>query len=166
MLIETITTAKGQKISLYARGGQLGVGDFDAGGNELFEPMMRISTKKRTNADGTFRWYGVYRLPGHLGGDQILVSADTTDDDRLRKVNRSENFRLMPSGDPDYDGLYPMRSDIEANNRQLEDTLWIKGAHSVGAPAQLLDLLGYALLYNSVAVGLARQRDAVACHAA
>lgn len=157
-LIETIVNAQGQRVSLYARGGQIGVGDFDGDGNELFEPMMRIATKRRTNVDGTFRWYGVYRLPTHLGGDEILVRADTTDDDRRRKVNRSENFRLMPPGDPDYETLYPLRSDIEANNRQLEDTLWINRAHSVGAPAQLLDLLGYALLYNSVAVGLARSR--------
>lgn len=161
--IDTTTTARGHQISLYARGGQIGIGDFDADGLETFLPLQRHGVKKRTNSDGTYRWYGAYQLPGHLGGDKILVRADTTDDDRHRNVNRSENYRLMPPGDPDYDRLYPLRSDIEANNRQLEDTLWINRAHSVGADAQLLDLLGYALLYNSVAIG--RSRAAPAHHA-
>lgn len=161
--IDTTTTARGHQISLYARGGQIGIGDFDADGLETFLPLQRHGVKKRTNSDGTYRWYGAYQLPGHLGGDKIIVRADTTDDDRRRNVNRSENYRLMPPGDPDYDRLYPLRSDIEANNRQLEDTLWINRAHSVGADAQLLDLLGYALLYNSVAIG--RSRAAPAHHA-
>jgi len=47
---------------------------------------------------------------------------------------------------------------VAASTRGGSVTLWINRAHSVGATAQLLDLLGYALLYNSVAVGLARRR--------
>ena len=156
--IEARTNALGEQISLYAFGSQLGVGEFDADGEETFHPLTRLAIKKRPNGDGTFRWYGAYRLPDHFGGETILVRADTTDDDVNRGVNRSENYRLIPPGDPDYDALYPLRSDIEANNRQLEDTLWIGRAHSVGADAQLLDLLGYALVYNSVAIGLARHR--------
>ncbi|MCU1497280.1 MAG: hypothetical protein JWM47_1233 [Acidimicrobiales bacterium] len=120
-------------------------------------PLIRKAIRKRPNADGTFRWYGVHELPEHLGGETILVRADTTDEDLRRKINRSESYRLIPPDDPDYEKLYPLRSDIEANNRQLEDTLWIKRAHSNGADAQLLDVLGYAVLYNSVAVGLSRE---------
>lgn len=157
VFIET-TTVNGLPLSLYARGSQIGLGDFDAEGNALFTPLKRLGIKQRANLDGTYRWYGSYRLPDHLGGGTLLVRADTTSADDEAKINRSENFRLIPPGDPDYDELYPLRSDIEANNRQLEDTLWINRAHSNGAQAQLLDLLGYALLYNSVAIGLARAR--------
>lgn len=67
-------------------------------------------------------------------------------------------IRLFPPGDPDYDRLYSIRSDIESNNRQLDDTLWLGRAHSVGAKAQLLDLLGYAVVFNSVGSALARRQ--------
>ena len=158
--IETITTPSGGQLTLYGRGGQIGIGEFDSDGNETFLSLQRTSIKRQRNTDGTHRWYGVYRLPDHLGGDTIMIRADTTDEDRRRKINRSENYRLIPPDDSSYEALYPLRSDIEANNRQLEDTLWINRAHSVGAKAQLLDLLGYALLYNSIAIGLARSRRA------
>jgi hypothetical protein len=81
---------------------------------------------------------------------------DTTDDDLARGVNRSENLRTVPPADPDYDRIYPLRSDIEACNRQLDDTLWLRRAHSVGARGQLLDLIGFGLVYNSVALALRR----------
>ena len=155
--IETQTVGD-WSISLYGRGGQIGIVDYDADGEPSFVALKRTRIKRANNADRTYRWYGQYQLPGHLGGGKIWVRADTTDADDQRKVNRSENFRLIPPGDPDYAVLYPGRSDIEANNRQLEDTLWINRAHSEGAQAQLLDLLGYALLYNSIAVGLARAK--------
>lgn len=151
-------TIGSQVVALYAVGGQIGIRDLDAEGSEIFTPLQRLATKKVTNRDGTYRFYGAYQLPNHLGGRTILVRADTTEQDIARGVNRSENFRLVPPGDPDYEELYSLRSDIEANNRQLEDSLWINRAHSDGAQAQLLDLLGYSLLYNSVGIGLARQR--------
>lgn len=153
-LIET-REVDGRRISLYALGGQIGFADFDAEGDEVFVPLKRLRTKPGRKADGTYLWHGQYELPAHLGGTKIWIRADTTSTD---EVNRSENFRLIPPDDPDYERLYPLRSDSEANNRQLEDTLWINRAHSNGADAQLLDLLGYALVYNSIAVGLARAR--------
>lgn len=166
VFIETIAAPDGDQVSLYGKGGQIGVGEFDADGNETFLPLARQATKRRQNSDGTFRWYGLYRLPDHLGGMEFLLRADTTEADVKRKINRSENFRLIPPGDPDYAELYPLRADSEANNRQLEDTLWINRAHSVGARAQLLDLLGYSLVYNSVAIGLAREQSRTMAQAA
>lgn len=158
--IET-RNVNGRDIALYGFGSQIGIADFDADGNEVFVPLERLQIKNGRNPDGTYRWHGRYRLPDSHGGGDLWIRADTTDTDLAKKpkpVNRSENFRLIPPGDPDYDALYGLRPDSEANNRQLEDTLWINRAHSNGDQAQLLDLLGYALLYNSIAIGLHRLR--------
>lgn len=35
-------------------------------------------------------------------------------------------------------------------NRALEDTMWLRRAHSLGHRRQLLNLLGYALMVNSL----------------
>jgi len=151
----------GSQVALYGKGGRICLADFDAEGDEVFVPLQRLQIKQARNPDGTYRWHGRYRLPDSHGGADLWVRADTTEADLARKpkpVNRSENFRLIPPGDPDYDELYAIRPDSEANNRQLEDTLWINRAHSIGDEAQLLDLLGYALLFNSIAIGLHRLR--------
>lgn len=158
--IET-RTINGREVALYGYGSQIGIAEWDADGKQVFVPLERLQVKKDQNPDGTFRWHGRFRLPESHGGTEIWIRADTTEADLAKKpkpVNRSENFRLIPPGDPDYEALYGLRSDSEANNRQLEDTLWINRAHSNGAQAQLLDLLGYALLYNSIAIGLHRLR--------
>ncbi len=54
--------------------------------------------------------------------------------------------------DPDFARLYPRRNDSESINRNLEDTLWIGRAHSIGHARQLLNLLGYALMVNGLAL--------------
>lgn len=67
-----------------------------------------------------------------------------TPDDAARKFNRTENVRAIPCSDPDFARLYPRRNDSESINRNLEDTLWLGRAHSIGHARQLLNLLGYA----------------------
>lgn len=151
-------TDEGRELSLYGQGGALGVLDYDADGEPHFTPLRRLRTRRGRNKDGTYRWYCDFALPPSLGGGELAVRMDTTDDDVKRGVNRSENLRIMSPLDPDYERIYPLRSDIEACNRQLDDTLWLRRAHSVGATHQLLDLIGYALVYNSVALALARER--------
>ena len=41
--------------------------------------------------------------------------------------------------------LYKRRNDAESINRHLDDTLWLRPAHSVGARRQLLNLITYAM---------------------
>lgn len=143
-------------LSISTHDGAVGTTDYDADGEPRFTPLRRLKTYKRRNADGTWRWYCDYALPASLGVGKAAIRMDTTDDDLARGVNRSENLRIVPPADPDYERIYPLRSDIEACNRQLDDTLWLRRAHSVGARSQLLDLIGYALVYNSVALALRR----------
>jgi len=79
------------------------------------------------------------------------VRLHATEDDTLRHFNRTENVRPIPADDPDFQRLYPRRNDAESINRNLDDTLWLRRAHSLGHQRQKLNLLGYALMTNSLA---------------
>jgi hypothetical protein len=50
-----------------------------------------------------------------------------------------------------YEYVKGRRSDAEAANREIENSLYLKRAHSLGARRQLFDLIGYALAQNSLA---------------
>ena len=91
-------------------------------------------------------------LPERLGGVVVTVRLHATDDDTKRKFNRTENVRPIPSTDPDFDGLYRRRNDAESITRALDDTLWLRRAHSIGHQRQHLNLLTFALGVNSLAL--------------
>ena len=124
------------------------IGELDSAGEVVLVPLERTKIETRRNADGTWRWYGVYSAPGGT----LRVRLDTTDEDRKRKFNRSEHLRPIPPSDSDYQRLYPRRSDAESINRALDDSCWLGRAHSVGRARQLLNLIGYALAVNSLAL--------------
>ncbi len=145
---------------LYAEAGALCLGELNADGNVILVALTRTKIEQRANADGTWRWYGVYEVPADSGGGSIRVRLDTTDDDRRRKFNRCEHLRPIPPSDPDYARLYPRRADAESINRALDDTCWLGRAHSAGRARQLVNLIGYAIAVNSLA--LHRHRRALA----
>ena len=70
----------------------------------------------------------------------------------MQRFNRTENVRPIPATDPDFARLYPRRLDAECINRGLDDRLWIGRAHTVGHARQHLNLLGFALVVNGVAI--------------
>ncbi|MCB1004100.1 MAG: hypothetical protein KDB35_07935, partial [Acidimicrobiales bacterium] len=72
------------------------------------------------------------------------------DEDRARKLNRPENVRPIPPTDPHFNVLFRQRNDAESINRALDDTLHLRRAHSVGHRRQWLNLLGFALMTNSL----------------
>ncbi|HEV3452798.1 MAG TPA: hypothetical protein VG869_16565 [Acidimicrobiia bacterium] len=82
----------------------------------------------------------------------LTVRMHTNADDEARKFNRTENVRPIPPSDPDFTRLYPRRLDAESVNRAIDDSLWIGRAHSVGHTRQHLNLLGYALMVNALAL--------------
>ncbi len=53
-------------------------------------------------------------------------------EEEARRLNRAENLRAIPPKDPDFDRLYARRGDAESLNRNLEDSLYLKKAHSLG----------------------------------
>ena len=160
---KTITQTDGttHKIDLYASGGAIAVGTLAADGELLFNPLPRIRTHRNADKSG-YRWYNHYRLPDHPGGGTVTVRLHGDATDVARKFNRTENVRPIPPEDPDFRGLFRRRNDAESINRALEDTRWLRRAHSLGHRRQLLNLLGYALMINSLAVARHHQPATIA----
>jgi hypothetical protein len=145
-----------KKIDLYAKGGAIGLGVIAADGELLFTPLPRVRTHRNADKNG-YRWYNDYRLPDQLGGRTVTVRLHSDAKDAARKFNRTENVRPIPPDDPSFPELFRRRNDAESINRALEDTLWLGRAHSLGHRRQLLNLLGYALMVNSLAVSRAQR---------
>ena len=85
-----------------------------------------------------------------------------TDEDSARRFNRTENVRVIPPSDSDFTRLYRRRNDAESINRGVVDSLYLGRAHSVGHARQLVNLLGFALMVNSLALLLHRAREPLA----
>jgi hypothetical protein len=97
-------------------------------------------------------------LPHRYEHATITMRLHGNDEDTARKLNRTENLRPIPPGDPDFERLFQRRNDAESINRHLDDTMWLGRAHSIGHARQLLNLLGFALTINSLALRHHRQR--------
>ncbi len=96
-------------------------------------------------------------LPERLGGGIVTVRLHNNDEDKQRTFNRAENGRQIPPGDPGYETVYKRRNDAESINGHLDDTLWLRRAHSVGARRQLLNLITYAVGVNAMSMHVHRQ---------
>jgi hypothetical protein len=62
------------------------------------------------------------------------------------------NVRPIPPSDPDFAALFSRRNDAESINRGIVDAHYLGRAHSLGHARQHLNLLGYALMANSLAL--------------
>ena len=165
---KTITTPDGtpHTLRLYAKGGALGIGELTDTGTLTFTPLPRVRTHRNADKTGRYRWYNDYQLPQRYGAGTLTVRLHTNDADRARKLNRTEYLRPIPASDPDFARLYPRRNDAESINRDLDDTLYLRRAHSVGHARQHLNLLGYALIVNAVALHRHAKRRTPDRHAA
>jgi hypothetical protein len=139
-------------VSLFARGGTVGIGRLTDTGELHFDELARVRTHRNADKNGRYRWYNDYRLPAEHGGGTITVRLHGTDEDTRRRFNRAENIRPIPTTDPDFARLYRRRNDAESINRALDDTLWLRRAHSVGHRRQLLNMITHALVVNSLAL--------------
>jgi hypothetical protein len=119
--------------------------------------LPRIRTHRTRDKSGKYRWYNDYQLPDRYHNQTITVRLHANDDDTARRFNRTENVRPIAPSDPDFARLYPRRNDAESINRNIEDTLWIGRAHSIGHARQHLNLLGYALMVNGLALHRCRR---------
>jgi hypothetical protein len=93
-----------------------------------------------------------FSSPANYGGGTITVRLHGNEEDAQRRFNRTENVRPIALTDPDLGRLFRIRNDAESIKRGLEDTLYLRRAHSVGHHRQLVNLLGWALVINSVAL--------------
>jgi hypothetical protein len=87
----------------------------------------------------------------------VTVRLHANAEDAKRKFNRAENVRQIPPGDPGFEVLYRRRNDAESINRHLDDTLWLRRAHSIGNRRQLLNMVTYALGVNASSMHVRRQ---------
>jgi len=149
----TVTTCR-----LYARSGEIGLGELTDIGELDFVPLTRVRTHRIKDKSGLFRWYNDYRLPDSYGGGTVTVRLHNNDHDAARRLNRTENVRPIPASDPDFAALYARRNDSESINRGLDDSMWLGRAHSVGHARQHVNLIGYALMVNSLAIFEHRRR--------
>ena len=136
----------------------MGIVRLTESGEPIFEELNRVRTHRNRDLSGTYRWYNEYRLPSEEGGGTVILRLHGTHEDRERRLNRPENVRVIPPSDPDFAKLYARRNDAESINRALDDSLYLGRAHSKGQLRQQAELLGYALLVNSLALDRHRRR--------
>jgi hypothetical protein len=148
----TITLSDGStKIArLFAKAGAIGLVEFLESGESEFIALKRKRIHRNQMKGGLFAWYQDYLLPPNYGGGVITIRLHNNDEDVARRFNRSENVRPIPPSDSDFHVLYARRNDAESLNRGLEDTLYLGRAHSLGHARQHVDVLGWALLVNSL----------------
>jgi hypothetical protein len=151
---KTITLADGttRVLQVFARGGAAGLADMNASGELDFIELKRLRTHRAKDQTGRFRWYNDYALPVEYGGGTLTVRLHGNDEDAARRFNRTENVRPIAPTDPDFRRLFRIRNDAESINRGLDDSMYLRRAHSVGHRRQLVNLLGYALMVNGIAI--------------
>lgn len=126
------------------------------------EKLVFVETKALTATDGTQPRVDLYARGGTIGIGTITVRLHADASDAARKFNRTENVRPIPPDDPGFAKLFQRRNDAESINRNIEDSLWIGRAHSLGHRRQTLNLLGYALMVNSLALARHQRPTALA----
>jgi hypothetical protein len=139
-------------LRLVARVGAIGLEKSTDEGGKEFAELRRVRTLRYRDRSGLYRWYNQYALPEAYDGKTVMVRLHANEADAARKFRRTEHVRPIPPSDPDFRRLYGRRSDAESINRGLEDTLYLRRAHSVGHARQHVNLLGYALMVNSLAL--------------
>jgi Uri superfamily endonuclease len=148
----TLSDRTTRTVELYARGGAIGIVELTERGDLHYTELTRIRTHRTQDKSGKYRWYNDYQLPHHHGNGIITVRLHSTEQDTAQKLNRTENVRPIAPTDRDFARLYPRRNDAESINRNLDDTLWLRRAHSLGHQRQTLNLLGYAIMVNGLAL--------------
>ncbi len=147
-----LKNGKSQTLSLFARGGAVGLVELSDSGEPFFTELQRVRTHRNRDLSGRFRWYNDYRLPDSHGGGVVTVRLHGNHEDSARKFNRTENVRVIPPTDADFQRLYARRNDAESINRGIDDSMWLARAHSIGHLRQKVNLIGYALMVNSLAL--------------
>jgi hypothetical protein len=159
-VIATLRDGTQENCRIHVLDGEVGLGVQDDRGAVHFVKMKRrVRIDRKQNKKGGYRWYGTYELPDVFGGGgSVTIRLDQTGADDRRGFNRTENVRVIPHADDDFKPVFRLRKDAESINRGLEDSLYWNRAHSLGHLRQQVDILGYALMVNSLARQLAEHR--------
>jgi hypothetical protein len=107
----------------------------------------------------------MYAVPKYLGGSgRLWLRLDQTDEDRARNFNRTEYVSVIPESDKDFAALHGLRQDAESINRGITDGMYLGRAHSMGHLSQRMNMLGYALMVNSLTLYLAKRQGCPSRH--
>lgn len=117
---------------------------------------VRRQVKRASRSDGSYRFHLGVTVPCRRGDFDLWLSPHATESDHTLP----EHLRLLPPDDPDFKHLYGLRNDSESFNSQFKRTLLVDRAASVGWERQLFDVLGFAVLQNSLTWATAREHCA------
>lgn len=107
------------------------------------ERLATGPNSSRADNGGTFRWYSDYQLPAHLGSRVLTVrlTALTT----MRSASAT-GPRTCGRSRPEIRTsrqIFPLPVDAESINRGLEDSLYLRRAHSVSRACRHLNLVDW-----------------------
>lgn len=122
----------------------------DAGALVLSPPLRRHQVRRYERADGRFRFSLGVRVPCPREGFVAWISPHPQG--RERGFGRPDQLRLVPESDELFPLLYGLRNDSESINSRYKGTLVARRAAASGWRRQVLDLVSWALLVNSLAV--------------
>jgi hypothetical protein len=123
------------------------VGLDDAGAPAVLARLVRRQVKRPRRSTGRFHFNVAYAIPCRYGEVLAWITPHSTAAEAGHR--QADAVRVIAQGEPDFDRLYPRRSDAEALNRAYKATLPIDRATSLGRNRQLLDVLCFALLHNA-----------------
>ena len=110
---------------------------------------QRRQIKRARRSDKTYHFTLIATIACDHGEIELLVSPHAQ---RPGDHSRPDQLRLIPVSDDDFAVLYGLRNDSESLNSNFKRTLLVDRATSLGWQRQLLDLLGFGLLTNSLAI--------------
>jgi hypothetical protein len=121
----------------------------DSGTTTLSEPLQRTQVRRYERADGGWRFSLGVDVPCAAGGFVAWIAPHPQDGES--DTGRPDQLRLLPEGDPYFQTLYGLRNDSEAINAAYKRTLVYDRAAGLGWRRQVLDLLSWSILTNTLA---------------
>ena len=116
-------------MKLFARGGQLGLGELTDTGDIAFVPLERIRIHRARSKAGTYRWYSDHRLPDEHGGGTITVRLHGNAD-----PGRPVNLHVRVADSPGWRYALAVRDHLRADPGERADYLAVKRRIAATAP--------------------------------
>lgn len=133
---------------LAAAGGHVVEIDLDERGDPVIVGhLTRTQVKRARRAHGEYHFNVGYLLKCPTEPFLVWLSPHPGRDG---DVGRPEQLRILPTGDPDAQRLYGLRSDAESFHSGYKRTLIVDRAMSLGWRRGLVDLYAYSLYTNAL----------------
>ena len=127
-------------------GGIVDVKLADDGRPVVVSHATRRQVKRARRKNGTYTFSMQIQIRCSRGDFTIWVSPHAKKDGDPTP----ERIRLLPPADPYFQTLYNLRNDAESINSQFKRSLLLDRAPSLGWERQLLDVIGFCILHNSL----------------